>query len=163
MFLKCPRRGRGEGLALLATWQASGKLFILQYCQQVSTGSVGVRIEKWIGEQSGGEREEGRDRGMARASVKEINGLQIGKVNMSCALPVSCPGTGRWLQRPRRLCLGLTYFIPGQGWTGHGRDKALLRGLSANTKMRFLSCLMPLPACSLYLSLSLCVRGGTRA
>lgn len=108
---QCARRaGQGGGIALLATWQASGKLFILQ---QVSTGCEGVQIEEWI---------EGRGvlGGMARASVKEINGLQIGKVNMSCALPVVpvCPGTwtGRWLQSCR--CLGLTYFIPGQGWTG---------------------------------------------
>lgn len=53
-------------------------------CQQVPTGSVGVRIEE-EGEGQGVLREGG----LSRASVKEINGLKIGKVNMSCALPSS--------------------------------------------------------------------------
>jgi len=47
-----------------------------------------------------GERQDG-------ASVKEINGLKIGKVNMSWA--IACPGTGRL---PRT---NLFYAGPGRG------------------------------------------------
>jgi len=57
-----------------------------------------------------GQRAAKRLRGAGRkdgASVKEINGLKIGKVNMSWA--IACPGTGRL---PRT---NLFYAGPGRG------------------------------------------------
>lgn len=80
MFLKCDRaqgewvRGRcggkwGQGvqsIALLATWQASGKLFILQQLPASPDRKCRSENNRSCG-------------GVSRASVKEINGLKIGK------------------------------------------------------------------------------------
>jgi len=108
---------------VLATWQASGKLFILQQRLQLNANyghNRKCRSLSGVGVRKG----EGQ-------SVKEINGLKIGKVNMSCAL---CPGTGCWLPLPGT---NLFYFSTRMARTWPGQRTA--RGLSANSKMRFLS------------------------
>jgi len=75
-----------------ATWQASGKLF--RQLQQRARGQKAAKRLRGAGRKDG-------------ASVKEINGLKIGKVNMSWA--IACPGTGRL---PRT---NLFYAGPGRG------------------------------------------------
>lgn len=58
--------------------------------------------------------------------------------------------TGRWLQS--RLCLGLTYFIPGQGWTGTAKG-----GGGGEAKCKHKDEISFLPLHSLPLSLHLSV------